>query len=134
MTLNVAFERSSLLAFGLSLVLVSGGASAHHSELAEFDPTNPVTVSGKLSKVEWHNPHVWFFVEVIEDDGTATTWGFSTWPPGLLVRAGVTKDTLVIGADVIVEGSRARDGSNNSSTRRLALPDGTELIPYLGAN
>ncbi len=128
----MVYRRCSLLILGL--VLSVGLALAHHSELAEFDPTDPVTVTGTLAKVEWHNPHVWFFVDVTEEDGTATTWGFSTWPPGLLVRAGVTKDALQIGAAVIVEGSRARDGSNNSSTRRLALTDGTELIPYLGAN
>ena len=72
-------------------------------------------------------------IEVTEEDGTSTTWGFSTGPPGLLVRAGVTKDAFVIGADVIVEGSRARDGSNNSSTRRLALQNSADIATSTAA-
>ena len=112
---------------GLSLLLGGYAASAHHSPLAEFDPEVPVKVTGTIQSVQWENPHVWFFVDVTEEDGTITTWGFSTWPPGLLMRNGITKDKLVVGAVVDVEGNRARDGSNNSSTRRLTL-DGANVL------
>jgi hypothetical protein len=115
-----------LLAFGL--VLGSRAAWAHHSALAEFDPEVPVKVTGTLQKVEWQNPHVWFFVDVTEADGTVTTWGFSTSPPGSLMRRGITKDVMTIGAVVNVEGSRARDGSNNSSTRSLTFADGSTVL------
>ena len=124
----MARKRLSSFLLGSSLVLGGGAASAHHSELAEFDPDNPVRVSGTLSKVEWHNPHVWFFVDVTEDDGTVTTWGFSTSPPGILMRRGITKDVMRIGAVVNVEGSRARDGSTNSSTRSLTFADGSAVL------
>ena len=129
-------NRLSLIMLGFSVVLTSRIAGAHHSPLAEFDPSMPVKVTGTIQRVEWQNPHVWFFVDVTEDDGSVTTWGFSTWPPGSLMRNGVTKDTFEIGTVVNVEGMRARDGSNNSSTQRLTLEDGTALIgsrdQYLG--
>ena len=120
----------------LALGLVLGGrtAWAHHSPASQFDLSTSVKVTGTIQRVQWENPHVWFFVDVTEADGTVTTWGFATWPPGSLMRAGVTKDVLAIGTVVNVEGARARDGSNNSSTRSLTLVDGTDLIPYLGAN
>ena len=120
--------RLSLLLLGLSLVLGGPAAWAHHSEVAEFDTSQPVKVTGTIQAVEWQNPHVWFFVDVTEADGTTTTWGFSTSPPGALMRRGVTKDVLRIGAVVNVEGSRARDGSNNSSARRLTFADGTPVL------
>ena len=81
-----------------------------------------------LKKVEWANPHVWFYVDVTDDDGKVTTWGFSTQPPGALMRRGVTKEALKIGAVVNVEGVRARDGSNNASMRRLTFTDGTQVL------
>lgn len=118
----------SLLLLSLSLALAGRASWAHHSELAEFDPDNPVKVTGTLAKVEWHNPHVWFFVDVTDDDGSVTTWGFSTSPPGILMRRGVTKNVMRIGAVVNVEGSRARDGSNNASTRGLTFADGSAVL------
>ena len=118
-------KHSLSLLLGICLVLAARPLWAHHSPLAEFDPSMPVKVSGTIQRVEWQNPHVWFFVDVTEADGTVTTWGFSTWPPGSLMRAGVLKDTFKVGTVVNVEGSRARDGSNNSSTQRLTLEDGT---------
>ena len=121
-------KRLDLFLIGLGLGLAGHAAHAHHSALAEFDPSEPVKVTGTLSKVEWQNPHVWFFVDVTESDGTVTTWGFSTSPPGSLMRRGITKDALRIGAVVNVEGSRARDGSNNSSTRSLTFADGTAVL------
>ena len=121
-------KRLSLFLLGLSLVLGGRAAWAHHSALAEFDPNDPVKVTGTLQKVEWQNPHVWFFVDVAEVDGTVTTWGFSTSPPGALMRRGITKDVMRLGAVVNVEGARARDGSSNSSTRRLTFEDGTDVL------
>ena len=110
------------------ILLAAEPVAAHHSALAEFDPDMPVKVTGTLKTVEWQNPHVWFFVDVTEDDGTVTTWGFSTSPPGSLMRRGITKDVMRIGAVVSVEGARARDGSNHASTRRLTFEDGTAVL------
>jgi hypothetical protein len=113
---------------GLSLLVASQPVRAHHSEAAEYDSSKPVKVTGTITKVEWQNPHVWFYVEVKDDNGTLTTWGFSTAPPGALMRRGVTKDALKLGAVVNVEGSRARDGSNNASGRRVTFADGTNVF------
>jgi hypothetical protein len=121
-------RRLATLVVGLSLVGVSQSVRAHHSEAAEYDSTKPVKVTGTLKKVEWANPHVWFYVDVTEADGKVTTWGFSTQPPGSLMRRGVTKDALKIGSVVNVEGVRARDGSNNASTRSLTFADGKQVL------
>jgi hypothetical protein len=122
--------RSRFSAWIVLLGVLTAGAlvSAHHSETAEYDSTRPVKVTGVLAKVEWSNPHVWFFVDVKNPDGTTTTWGFSTAPPGALMRRGVTKDVMKIGAVVNVEGNRARDGSNNASTRRFTFADGKDVL------
>lgn len=117
-----------LFLVGVGLVVAGPGARAHHSEAAEYDSTKPVKVSGPLSKVEWANPHVWFYVDVKGDDGTVITWGFSTQPPGSLMRRGITKEALKIGAMVNVEGVRARDGSPNAAMRRLTFADGSQVL------
>ena len=125
--------RVLILTVGLSVVIGSPIVRAHHSEAAEYDATKPVKVTGTLTKVEWANPHVWFYVDVTED-GKVTTWGFSTQPPGALMRRGVTKEALKIGAVVNIEGIRARDGSNNGSMRRMTFADGTQVLtPAEGA-
>ena len=85
-------------------------------------------VTGTIPKVEWQNPHVWFYVDVKDESGKITTWGFSDSPPGSLMRRGITKDALKIGAVVNVEGSRARDGSNNASGRRVTFADGKNVF------
>ena len=99
------------LIVGFSIAAVSP-VLAHHSETAEYDRSKPVKVTGVIKKVEWTNPHIWFYVDVKDETGKVTTWGFSAAPPGSLMRRGVTKDALQVGAVVNVEGSRARDGSN----------------------
>jgi Family of unknown function (DUF6152) len=103
-------------------------ALAHHSETAEYDTTKPVKVTGTISRVEWTNPHIWFYVDVKDENSTVTTWGFSAAPPGMLMRRGITKEQLKIGAVVNVEGSRARDGSNNASGRRVTFADGRNVF------
>ena len=111
------------LIIGFFLVAVQP-IRGHHSETAEYDTTKPVKVTGTIKKVDWQNPHVWFYVDVTDETGKVTTWGFSGAPPGSLMRRGVTKDALKIGAVVNVEGSRARDGSNNASARRVNDKEG----------
>jgi hypothetical protein len=117
-----------LLVAGLSLAIASRPVIAHHSEAAEYDSTKPVKVTGVITKIEWLNPHVWFYVDVKDTTGKITTWGFSNAPPGALLRRGITKEALKIGAEVTVEGARARDGSNNASGRRVIYADGTNAL------
>jgi Family of unknown function (DUF6152) len=101
---------------------------AHHSESAEYDLTKPVKVTGTIKAVEWKNPHIWFYVDVKDANGKVTTWGFSGGPPGMLLRRGITKEVMKIGAVVNVEGSRAKDGSNNASGRKVTFPDGRNVF------
>ncbi len=98
--------------------------AAHHSFNAEYDDTKPVTVTGVVTKVEWQNPHIWFFLDVKGSDGTVTHWAFSGGAPGQLMRRGITKDVLQLGATVVVRGFRAKDGSNNGSGGTVTFPDG----------
>jgi hypothetical protein len=112
----------------MALMALTAPAFGHHSETAEFDQNVPVKVTGTIVKVEWLNPHVWFYVDVPDEKGSITTWGFSAAPPGALMRRGITKDALKIGAVVNVEGSRARDGSNNASGRSVTFPDGRNVF------
>jgi uncharacterized protein DUF6152 len=117
-----------LLAVGFILALAGRPVVAHHSEAAEYDATKPVKVTGVITKVEWLNPHVWFYVDVKDASGKVTTRGFSNAPPGALMRRGITKDRLKIGSEVTVEGVRAKDGSNNASGRRVTYADGTNAL------
>jgi hypothetical protein len=110
------------------ILAASQSLRAHHSETAEYDTSKVVKVTGTLTKVEWQNPHVWFYVDVKDESGKITTWGFSSAPPGALMRRGVTKDALKLGAVVNVEGARARDGSNNASSHRVTFADGTNVL------
>jgi hypothetical protein len=112
----------------LALTVFTVPAWAHHSETAEFNPDAPVKVTGTIVKVEWLNPHVWFYVDVKDADGKVTTWGFATLPPGTLMRRGITKDALKIGSVVNVEGARARDGSNNASSHSVTFADGRSVL------
>jgi hypothetical protein len=113
---------------GASLLAYLGVVNAHHSFPAVFDGTKPVAINGKIVRVEWMNPHIWFFVQTTEPDGSSAEWGFSGAPPGVLMRRGINKDVLKIGADVKVEGFRARDGSNHASAGRVTFPDGRNVF------
>jgi hypothetical protein len=120
---------SLLRATTLALLLATGPALlAHHSFAAEYDDKTPVKVTGTVTKVEWTNPHIWFIVDVKDDQGRVTNWGFSAGPPGVLQRRGISKSVLKAGDVVVVEGFRARDGSNNASGGRVTFPDGRSVF------
>jgi hypothetical protein len=125
-----AMSRSLLVAL-VATVLLLGAApvAAHHSEAAEFDDSKPVKVTGEVRKVEWKNPHIWYYVEGTDEiTGRTAVWGFSGGAPNSLRRRGVSSDALQIGDVVIVEGHMARDGSANASGSRVTFGDGSSVF------
>ena len=112
----------------LWVMIAAAPAVAHHSFAAEYDSTQPVKVTGVLTKVEWTNPHIWFYLDVKDAKGAVTTWGFSAGPPGVLQRRGIPKSVLKIGEVIVVEGFRARDGSANASGGTVTFTDGRRVF------
>ena len=110
------------------LSLVPQSLLGHHSFFAEFDEHHPVKVTGTITRVEWENPHVWYYLNVKGADGKITTWGFSMNAPGQLMRSGLTKEMLKLGALITVEGFRAKDGSNNANSQKITLPDRQSVV------
>jgi hypothetical protein len=121
--------RTRLTAITLGLLLGTVPVLlAHHSFSAEYDSNQPVKVTGVVTKVEWQNPHIWFFVDVKDDKGNVANWGFSGAPPGVLQRRGISRTALKTGDVIVVEGFRARDGSNNASGGRVTFADGRSVF------
>jgi hypothetical protein len=109
------------------LVLALAGSVpllAHHSFAAEYDDTKPIKVMGTVTKVEWQNPHIWFYVDVKGEDGKVTNYAFSGGAPGQLMRRGIMKSAIQVGSVVTVDGFKAKDGSNNAFGRKVTYPDG----------
>ena len=101
---------------------------AHHSFAAEFDDKQPVTLKGAVANVEWLNPHVWLYVDVKDESGATAHWQCEGGAPNGLTRQGWSKSSLKKGDEIIVEGFRAKDGTNTCSSRTVKLPDGRRLF------
>jgi len=117
------------------VVLISSGAPliAHHAFSAEFDEKKPVKfLDATVTRVQLINPHSWIYVDVKKADGTVENWAIEAGSPNILLRRGITKDTLKVGQKLVVDGYQSKDGSRRANGRDLTLPDGTKL--FLGSS
>jgi hypothetical protein len=112
----------------LVALLAAPSLQAHHSFASTFDRERPLTVTGVITKVNWGNPHIWFFIDVTNADGTTTNWGFETNPPGLMQRVGITKERLKLGETITVDGFGTKDGSSNGAAQRIRFQDGRNVF------
>src|SRR6266571_5112511 len=118
-----------IFAGGFALALAAAPLLAHHSFAAEYDGSKPVKVTGKVVKVEWMNPHIWFYVDGKDEaSGRTAVWGFSAGPPATMARRGIKRDVMKIGDIVKVEGFLAKDGSPNASGGRVTFADGRQVF------
>jgi len=113
--------KARILVVVVAVALFMGGraASAHHSFAAEFDAAKPFKLSGTVTKVEWQNPHTFFYIDVTDDKGKVTNWAMEMDSPNGMTRAGWTRNTMKAGDKVTVEGSLAKDGSPLGNARSV---------------
>src|SRR5262249_43947806 len=103
-------------------------AQAHHQFAALYDATNPVTLRGAVSRVEWVNPHVWIYIVVKKNDGSVAQWMIEAASPNALVSRGFTRDILKVATQVTVNGYQSKDGSLHVSGRDVTIPNSPPLF------
>jgi len=129
MTMKLA---TTLASVGIAIA-AAAPVVAHHAFGAEFDPNRPVLLKGKITKIEWVNPHAWIHVEVVKPNGAKEQWMVEGGSPNSLFRRGVTKASLVVGTEIVVDGYQTRDHSLlRANGRNVTFPDGRKL--FLGSS
>src|SRR5262247_3059238 len=113
---------------GVGVLLAVLPVLAHHAFTAEFDAKKPLKLRGTVAKVELINPHSWIHIDVKNSDGTTTRWMIEGGTPNTLLRRGFTKNSLLPGTEILVDGYQAKDGSKRANGRDLTLPDGKKLF------
>ena len=126
--------RAGVAMLVLFVVLLGAGASvvAHHAFGAEFDPNRPVVLRGPIVRVEWVNPHTWIHVEITADDGSTQVWMVEGGTPNTLLRRGLTRDSIPVGAQIVVDGYQSKDRSARANGRDVTFEDGRKF--FLGSS
>jgi hypothetical protein len=122
--------RTKLLAATLAIAAtaLAGEVQAHHSFAAEFDANAPIELTGTVTKVDWANPHTYFYIDVTDAKGSVESWALEMGSPNGLMRRGWTRDSMKIGDVVTVTGWRAKDGSTKGNARSVTLSTGRKLF------
>jgi hypothetical protein len=120
--------RISSVTAAFAAMLVTVGAAAHHSFSAEFDANAPIELNGTVTKVEWANPHTFFYIDVAADGGKVDNWALELGSPNGLMRRGWTRNSMKIGDLVTVSGWRAKDGTLKGNARSVTLASGQKLF------
>jgi hypothetical protein len=118
----------AIVALGVFLAGTAVTVVAHHAFAAEFDANRPVEFTGTITKMEWVNPHVWLHMDVKKPDGTTESWAFEAGTPNVLFRRGLTKQSLLPGTVVKVDGYQAKDGTHRANGRDQTFTDGKKLF------
>ena len=118
-----------ILAVLLAVVAIAAGTQvlAHHSFAAEFDASKAIRVTGTLTKVEWTNPHIYFYLDAKDETGASVKWTCESAAPGALSRRGFKRSLLKLGETLVVDGYQAKNGANLMDARRVTLADGQIL-------
>ena len=117
------------LTYMMALSFLATPTTAHHSFRSQYDANQPITITGVVTKIDWMNPHVYFYLDVEDQEtGEVETWGFEMGPPHMLQRRGWKKNTMQIGDVLEVHATRARDGSNTANARRVTMTATGEVL------
>ena len=116
------------MAAAVAMLLAGRPVLAHHSFAAEFDADKPVALTGTVTKIEWTNPHAYFYIDVKDANGKVTSWGLEMGSPNGLMRQGWSRNSMKIGDVVSIEGSQAKDGAKLANARAVTLAGGQKLF------
>ena len=125
--------KAAVLLVGLGVLLAARPGVAHHAFAAEFDSDKPVKLTGAVTRLDWTNPHAWIYVDIKDETGKVANWGFELASPNGLMRSGWTRFSLKAGDVVTIEGSRAKNGSNNANAQSVIVASTGQKL-FSGAN